>query len=141
MIKSIPLFWVSFRFMLMFCSMTGNIKNLLTQEAVVFVDKPLWPLEAQVKHIIFNLRLMCGYELTCVAVFSSLSLLSSVPGCSDMVIHFEWHRTAMEQKSWSSLPLAGEDTGLEALASPLVGYLGKVSKNSSFLSMLSPAQS
>lgn len=58
-----------------------------------------------------------------------------------MVIHLEWHRTAMEQKSWSSLPLTGEDTGLEALASPLVGYLGKVSKNSVFLSLLSPAQS
>lgn len=34
----------------------------------------------------------------------------------------------MEQKSRSSLPLTGEDTGLEALASPLVGYLGKVSR-------------
>lgn len=84
---------------------------------------------------------MCGYELTCVAVLSSLSLLGSVPCCSDMVIHFEWHRTAMEPKCWSSLPLTGEDTGLEAVASPLVGYLGKVSKNSSFLSLLSPAQS
>lgn len=45
-----------------------------------------------------------------------------------MVIHFEWHQTAMEQNSRSSLPLTGEDTGLEALASPLVGYLGKVSR-------------
>lgn len=80
-------------------------------------------------------------ELMRNVVFLLLSLyLSSVPGCSDMVIHLEWHR-AMEQKSWNSLPLTGEDTGLEALASPLVGYLGKVSKNSSFLSLLSPAQS
>ncbi|KAI3373185.1 hypothetical protein L3Q82_006503 [Scortum barcoo] len=46
------------------------------------------------------------------------------PGCSDMVMFFEWHRTAMDQKS-TALPMTGEDTGL-ALASPLVGYLGKV---------------
>lgn len=34
----------------------------------------------------------------------------------------------MEQKSSSGLPMTGEDTGLGALASPLVGYLGKVSR-------------
>ncbi|KAA8586849.1 hypothetical protein FQN60_000685 [Etheostoma spectabile] len=42
-----------------------------------------------------------------------------------MVICFEWHRTAVDQKSSSGLPMTGEDTGLGALASPLVGYLGK----------------
>lgn len=42
----------------------------------------------------------------------------------------------MDQKSRS-----GEDTGLGALASPLVGYLGKVSRAPVFLSLLSLAQS
>lgn len=34
----------------------------------------------------------------------------------------------MDQKSRNGLPMTGEDTGLEALASPLAGYLGKVSR-------------
>lgn len=34
----------------------------------------------------------------------------------------------MDQKSRSSLPMIGEDTDLKALASPMVGYLGKVSR-------------
>lgn len=58
-----------------------------------------------------------------------------------MVIFFEWHRTAMDQKSGGGLPLTGEDTGLGALASPLAGYLGKVSRALVFLSLLSLAQS
>uniref|UniRef100_A0A3Q4H6Q3 SUMO-specific isopeptidase USPL1-like n=1 Tax=Neolamprologus brichardi TaxID=32507 RepID=A0A3Q4H6Q3_NEOBR len=46
-----------------------------------------------------------------------------------MVIYCGWHRTAMDPNSRSScLPITGEDTGLEALASPLAGYLGKVSR-------------
>ncbi|XP_023154294.1 SUMO-specific isopeptidase USPL1 [Amphiprion ocellaris] len=43
-----------------------------------------------------------------------------------MVIFSEWHRTVMDPKSSSCLPMTGEDTGLGALASPLTGYLGKV---------------
>ncbi|KAM6907225.1 SUMO-specific isopeptidase USPL1 [Xenentodon cancila] len=50
-----------------------------------------------------------------------------------MVIFREWHRTAMDPKSSSSLPMAGEDTGLGALASPLVGYLGKVQERAASL--------
>ncbi|XP_029303919.1 LOW QUALITY PROTEIN: SUMO-specific isopeptidase USPL1 [Cottoperca gobio] len=50
-----------------------------------------------------------------------------------MVIFFEWHRTAVDQKSSSSLPMTGEDTGLGALASPLVGYLGKVQERAASL--------
>lgn len=65
-----------------------------------------------------------------------LSPFGGEPACSDMVIFCEWHRTAMDQKSRS-----GEDTGLGALASPLVGYLGKVSRAPVFLSLLSLAQS
>ena len=61
--------------------------------------------------------------------------------CSDMVIFSEWHRTAMDQKSRSGLPMTGEDTGLEVLASPLAGYLGKVSRALVLLSLLSLAQS
>ncbi|XP_028451804.1 SUMO-specific isopeptidase USPL1 [Perca flavescens] len=50
-----------------------------------------------------------------------------------MVICFEWHRTAVDQKSSSGLPMTGEDTGLGALASPLVGYLGKVQQRAASL--------
>lgn len=39
----------------------------------------------------------------------------------------------MDQKSSSGLPMTGEDTGLGALALPLVGYLGKVSRALVFL--------
>lgn len=45
-----------------------------------------------------------------------------------MVIFFEWHPTAMDPTSRSGLSLSGEATDLEALSSPLVGYLGKVSR-------------
>lgn len=62
-----------------------------------------------------------------VLIFFVRSSLGGEPGCSEMVIFFEWHRTDMDQKGGSSLPMTGEDTGLEALASPLAGYLGKVS--------------
>lgn len=58
-----------------------------------------------------------------------------------MVIFFEWYQTAMEQKNSSGLPMTGEDTGLGALASPLVGYLGKVSRALVLLQLLSLAQS
>uniref|UniRef100_A0A672F6B8 Ubiquitin specific peptidase like 1 n=1 Tax=Salarias fasciatus TaxID=181472 RepID=A0A672F6B8_SALFA len=44
-----------------------------------------------------------------------------------MVIFLEWHRTSLDPKSSSSLPMSSEGTGLEALASPLAGYLEKVS--------------
>lgn len=47
----------------------------------------------------------------------------------------------MDQKSRSGLPMTGEDTGLEVLASPLAGYLGKVSRALVLLSLLSLAQS
>ncbi|XP_034745192.1 SUMO-specific isopeptidase USPL1 [Etheostoma cragini] len=50
-----------------------------------------------------------------------------------MVICFEWHRTAVDQTSSSGLPMTGEDTGLGALASPLVGYLGKVQQRAASL--------
>lgn len=46
----------------------------------------------------------------------------------------------MDPKSSSRLPMTGEDTGLGALASPLAGYLGKVSRAHAFLSLLSLAQ-
>ncbi|XP_075957366.1 SUMO-specific isopeptidase USPL1 [Anarhichas minor] len=51
-----------------------------------------------------------------------------------MVISFEWYWKAEDQKSSSSgLPMTGEDTGLGALASPLVGYLGKVQERAASL--------
>ncbi|XP_040906979.1 SUMO-specific isopeptidase USPL1 [Toxotes jaculatrix] len=50
-----------------------------------------------------------------------------------MVIFFEWHRTSLDQRSSCGLPMTGEDTGLGALASPLVGYLGKVQERASSL--------
>ncbi|KAK1882360.1 SUMO-specific isopeptidase USPL1 [Dissostichus eleginoides] len=50
-----------------------------------------------------------------------------------MVLFFEWHQTAMDQKSSSGLPMTGEDTGLGALALPLVGYLGKVQERAASL--------
>lgn len=56
------------------------------------------------------------------------SAFCDVGGPSEMVIFFEWHRTAMDPTSRSGLSLSGEDTDLEALSSPLVGYLGKVSR-------------
>lgn len=65
--------------------------------------------------------------MTCVMMcFSSASC--DISGSREMVIFFEWHRTAMDQMSRSGLPLSGEETDLEALSSPLVGYLGKVSR-------------
>uniref|UniRef100_A0A3Q1FHX4 Ubiquitin specific peptidase like 1 n=1 Tax=Acanthochromis polyacanthus TaxID=80966 RepID=A0A3Q1FHX4_9TELE len=50
-----------------------------------------------------------------------------------MVIFSEWHRTVMDPKSSSCLPMTGEDTGLGALASPLAGYLGKVQERAASL--------
>ncbi|XP_076606317.1 SUMO-specific isopeptidase USPL1 isoform X2 [Chaetodon auriga] len=50
-----------------------------------------------------------------------------------MPMLFEWHRTAMDHKSRSGLPMTGEDTGLGALASPLAGYLGKVQERAASL--------
>lgn len=61
-----------------------------------------------------------------VMCFSSASC--DISGRSEMVILFEWHPMAMDQTSRSGLPLSGEETDLEALSSPLVGYLGKVSR-------------
>ncbi|CAN9501832.1 unnamed protein product [Ophioblennius macclurei] len=43
-----------------------------------------------------------------------------------MVIFLEWHRTSLDPKRRSSLPMDSEGSGLEALASPLAGYLEKV---------------
>lgn len=54
------------------------------------------------------------------------------PARSDMVICFESFWKAADQKRYR-LPMTGEDTGLGALASPLVGYLGKVSRALVFL--------
>lgn len=48
-----------------------------------------------------------------------------------MVLLFEW--TAMDRMSSCGVPLSGEDSGLEAVASPLAGYLGKVSRAHVFL--------
>lgn len=39
----------------------------------------------------------------------------------------------MDQRSICGLPMTDEDTGLEAFASPLAGYLGKVSRALVFL--------
>ncbi|XP_024862095.1 SUMO-specific isopeptidase USPL1 [Kryptolebias marmoratus] len=51
-----------------------------------------------------------------------------------MVLFFEWHRTAVDPKTSSScLSMTGEDTGLEALASPQAGYLGKVQERAESL--------
>ncbi|XP_074527644.1 SUMO-specific isopeptidase USPL1 isoform X2 [Halichoeres trimaculatus] len=48
-----------------------------------------------------------------------------------MVLLFEW--TAMDRMSSCAVPLSGEDTGLEALASPLAGYLGKIQERAASL--------
>lgn len=77
---------------------------------------------------------------TCVVLFF-FSPHRGEPDWSDMVIFFEWHWTSMEPKSGSGLPMSGEEAGLEALASPLAGYLGKVSRAQVFLLLLSLAQS
>ncbi|XP_041657104.1 SUMO-specific isopeptidase USPL1 [Cheilinus undulatus] len=50
-----------------------------------------------------------------------------------MVIVSEWLRTAMDQRSICGLPMTDEDTGLEAFASPLAGYLGKVQERAASL--------
>lgn len=51
-----------------------------------------------------------------------------------MVIFIEWPLSPVNPKSTCGLPMSGEDTGLEAIASPMVGYLGKVSTAQAFLS-------
>ncbi|KAJ0061656.1 hypothetical protein NL108_005725 [Boleophthalmus pectinirostris] len=43
-----------------------------------------------------------------------------------MVIFTDWFLSPVISRSACGLPMAGEDTGLEAVASPMVGYLGKV---------------
>lgn len=58
-----------------------------------------------------------------------------------MVIYVDKQRAAVEPRSDTCLPMTGEGTGLEALASQQAGYLGKVSGTQVFLSLLSPAQS
>jgi len=50
-----------------------------------------------------------------------------------MVIFVEWYWNPVDQRSNGGLPMTDEDTGLGALASPLVGYLGKVSRALVFL--------
>ncbi|MED6267012.1 hypothetical protein CHARACLAT_007855 [Characodon lateralis] len=55
------------------------------------------------------------------------------PGCSDMVIYADWQQAAVEPRSDSCLPMTGEGTGLEALASPQAGYLGKVQERAASL--------
>lgn len=45
----------------------------------------------------------------------------------DMVIFTDWCLSPVIPRSTCGLPMAGEDTGLEAVASPMAGYLGKVS--------------
>ncbi|XP_054907497.1 SUMO-specific isopeptidase USPL1 [Poeciliopsis prolifica] len=54
-------------------------------------------------------------------------------GRCDMVICSEQHRAAVEPRSDSSLPMTGEGIGLEALASPQAGYLGKVQERAASL--------
>lgn len=102
--------------------------------------------QREIYHCINNIHctfITCRHWTTC-PMWCCIFLLSSFggePGCSDMVIFFEWHRTAVDQRRRSGLPMTGEDTGLGALASPLAGYLGKVSRAYAFLSLLSLAQS
>lgn len=74
----------------------------------------------------------------CFCIFP-LSSFGGEPGCGDMVISFEWHQTAADQRR--GLPMTGEETSLGALASPLAGYLGKVSRAAAFLTLKSLAQS
>ncbi|TNN54733.1 SUMO-specific isopeptidase USPL1 [Liparis tanakae] len=54
--------------------------------------------------------------LELVVVYSS----GGEPGCSDMVIFVEWYWNPVDQRSDGGLPMTDEDTGLGALASPLV---------------------
>ncbi|XP_068187400.1 SUMO-specific isopeptidase USPL1 [Antennarius striatus] len=49
-----------------------------------------------------------------------------------MVILFELHSTATDEKRRHTFPMT-EDTGLEALASPLAGYLGKIQERAASL--------
>ncbi|XP_015235592.1 PREDICTED: SUMO-specific isopeptidase USPL1 [Cyprinodon variegatus] len=50
-----------------------------------------------------------------------------------MVIYIDRQKAAMEPRSDSCLPMTGEGTGLEALASPQAGYLGKVQERAASL--------
>uniref|UniRef100_A0A1A7WJW2 Ubiquitin specific peptidase like 1 n=1 Tax=Iconisemion striatum TaxID=60296 RepID=A0A1A7WJW2_9TELE len=50
-----------------------------------------------------------------------------------MVLFFGWHQSAVDPKNSCCLSMTGEDTGLEALASPLAGYLGKVQERAASL--------
>lgn len=56
------------------------------------------------------------------------SNLGAEPSCCDMVMFSEQHLVAVEPKRSDCLPMTDGDTGLEALASPQAGYLGKVSE-------------
>uniref|UniRef100_A0A1A8R6D2 Ubiquitin specific peptidase like 1 n=4 Tax=Nothobranchius rachovii TaxID=451742 RepID=A0A1A8R6D2_9TELE len=50
-----------------------------------------------------------------------------------MVLFFGCHQRAVDPESSCCLSMTGEDTGLEALASPLAGYLGKVQERAASL--------
>ncbi|XP_072301950.1 SUMO-specific isopeptidase USPL1 [Eucyclogobius newberryi] len=50
-----------------------------------------------------------------------------------MVIFTDWVLSPVMPKSTCGLPMSGEDTGLEAVASPMVGYLGKVQERAASL--------
>ncbi|KAF6722168.1 SUMO-specific isopeptidase USPL1 [Oryzias melastigma] len=50
-----------------------------------------------------------------------------------MVMFSEQYLAAVDPQSSDCLPMSGEDTGLEALASPQAGYLGKVQERASSL--------
>lgn len=45
----------------------------------------------------------------------------------DMVIFTDWCLFPVIPRNTCGLPMDDEDTGLEAVASPMAGYLGKVS--------------
>ncbi|XP_023818146.1 SUMO-specific isopeptidase USPL1 [Oryzias latipes] len=59
--------------------------------------------------------------------------LGAEPSCCDMVMFSEQHLVAVEPKRSDCLPMTDGDTGLEALASPQAGYLGKVQERAASL--------
>ncbi|KAJ0004587.1 hypothetical protein NQD34_010801, partial [Periophthalmus magnuspinnatus] len=61
------------------------------------------------------------------------SSVGGEPGGGDMVVFTDWFRSPVISRSACGLPMAGEDTGLEAVASPMVGYLGKVQERATSL--------
>ncbi|KAK7925386.1 hypothetical protein WMY93_007696 [Mugilogobius chulae] len=54
-------------------------------------------------------------------------------GGGDMVLFADWCLSPVIQRSACGMPMFGEDTGLEAVASPMVGYLGKVQERAASL--------